>query len=180
MHLALKLSLSFSIAAIICLSGCNTMVVTDEPFFAFAAMQDTLDNYMSNIDYSMGEPSRPMVTYVIIHEMWEPEHPVLLLMTSKKREISYPSVDNDLSRRYFGKYRGGLVEISCNPKYRCYLKKRIKQSKEAEKVYRKARGEMNSSFDFDVIEGYVEYDIMKDGTLKRVHYQKSIYGKGIQ
>lgn len=180
MNLAFKLSLTFSVAAIICLSGCNTMVVTDEPFFASAAMQDTLDNYMSNIDYSLGEPSRPLVTYIIIHDMWEMEHPVLLLMTSKKWEIAYPSVDTDLSRLYYGKHRGGLVEISCNPKYCCYLKKRIRQSKEAEKEYRKARDEMNSSFDLDVIEGYVEYDILKDGTLKRLHYQKSVYGKGSQ
>lgn len=176
MSLSLKLSLTFIV--ITCLCGCNTMVVKDEPFFASVAMQDTLDNYMSNIDYSLGEPSRPLVTYIIIHDMWELGHPVLLLLTSKNSEVFFPSIDKDLSRRYYGKYRGELVEISFNPKYSCYFKRRIKQSKEAEKVYREARGQMISSLDVDVNEGYVEYDIMRDGSLKCLRYQKSVYEKG--
>ena len=68
-------------------AGCKTLTVTDEPFFRTREMRDTLDAYLSRIDTTYSTTEYPLITYVIVDDMFEEHSHMLFIKTSPYTEI---------------------------------------------------------------------------------------------
>lgn len=123
------------VLSLLCLAGCKTLAITDEPFFRYKEMQDTLDAYLARIDTSKSISPRTLVTFIDIVDMFEVGVPMLHIATTNQWRISLPVAEFDDCNTYFGIYHGYRIKISCSTKYMNYLKKGIVQSQQAKEEY---------------------------------------------
>lgn len=161
------------------IAGCTTMAVTDEPFFRSREMCDTLDAYLSRIDTSYTTAECPLVTFVIVHDMWENDSPVLFIKTTRMYEVWYPSASNGTSafHTFLGMYHGHYLNLGFDSKYKRLFKRGLTQCELEKEEYllniRKRSIEEHS----ELIEGYAYYNIQSDGSLMRVMYEENIYNR---
>lgn len=155
-------------------AGCKTLTVTDEPFFRTREMRDTLDAYLSRIDTTYSTTEYPLITYVIVDDMFEEHSPMLFIKTSHLTEIAYPSVGRSDTYTFKGVYRGHYMHLTFSTKYKQFFKRNLVQSPSVEEEYMFNARKL-SQRNNNLCEGEAFYDILPNGSLNLSMYRESIY-----